>query len=631
VAEAAREPRPSLGARLRGFVAGALSGRPAPGAETDVATDARRLALRLKVVAATVLGLYALLGGRLYTRQVAEAQRWTELAAAQQRPLREVPAYRGDVRTRDGLVLARSVRAKSAFAEPRFMGARRGLEPPTDADLDAAARAIGEALGYDAARTRTLRARFVDERGAPRGFVWIERRLEPERAERLRAAKVQGVSWKDEYRREYPQGTLAAQVIGLVKLSGDGDLSGRSGVEAMFEAELRGVDGLREVVRDAKGGAILEEGALEVPPEDGATVTLTIDGVIQAAAERAIARGAAEWTPKGISCTVYEVGTGRLLALASWPTYDPATCAGLDEESMRFRPALDTFEPGSIVKPLIVALALEAGAVKANASFDCTSPRRVVTRRVVDKHPKNGWQGLPVILAFSLNCGMVQIAPLLGPERLHDGLSRCGFGEGTGLGFAGEPRGSIPPLSRWRARWGFHSTVSVAQGYEMTVTQVQMASAFAALGNGGVRLRPQVVERVEDGRGALVRGFAPVEAARIVSESHLRATILPALEKAVLEGTGKRARLEGWRVGGKTGTAKLLVGRGYDSTRNRASFVGMAPIEAPRIVVAVTVEDPRSKGFDPSGGAVAAPIAKEVLAEVLPYLRVPRSAPREGE
>jgi len=620
-----------LAGRLRDLVARAWSAANAPPPPIDPAREARHISLKLKFAMGGLLALYLTLGGRLWVRQVAEAERWTGLAQSQQRPIREVMAYRGDIRTQDGLVLARSVRVKSAFAEPRFMGAKRGLEPATKEDLDAAARGIAEALGLSRAKERELRARFVDEQGEPRGFVWIERRMDPEKSDRLRKAKVRGVSFKDEYRREYPQGSLAAHLVGLVSLSEDGELKGRSGIEQMYDVQLAGIDGVREVVRDAKGGSILDEGALSVPPEDGATVTLTIDGVVQAAVEKALREGAKEWTPKGIAATVYSVADGKLLALASWPTYDPETRKDVTPESLRFRPALDTFEPGSILKPLVVAAALECGAIESNAHFNCTSPRQVVTRRVVDKHPKNGMQPLSSILAYSLNCGMVQIAPLVGPERLHAALTRCGFGVPTGLMLAAEPRGTIPPLSRWLARWGFHSTVSIAQGYEMTVTQIQISSAFAALGNGGVRMRPQLVDSIADARGTNVRAFKPDPQARIVGPEHLRSTILPALERAVLEGTAKKSQLAEWRIGGKTGTAKLLTDRGYDSLRNRSSFVAMAPIENPRILVAVTVEDPKSKGYDPSGGAVAAPIVKQILAEALPYLRVPHSAPREEE
>jgi cell division protein FtsI/penicillin-binding protein 2 len=246
------------------------------------------------------------------------------------------------------------------------------------------------------------------------------------------------------------------------------------------------------------------------------------------------------------------------------------------------------------------------------------------------KHAKPGIRTLREILAYSINCGMVQIGMLMGPDPLHAALARFGFGRRTGLGLPNEAHGTIPPLSRWLSKWGFHSTVSVSQGYEMAVTQVQIASAFAALGNDGVRMTPQVVERVEDARGTVVQALTPTAAARICSPEVLRSVIAPALEDAVQIGTAKKAALDLWRLGGKTGTAKRLSenGRGYDSAHNRSSFFCLAPIEAPKLFVGVTVDDPKSKGGDPSGGMVAAPVVKGILGDVLPYLRVPPSIPR---
>lgn len=606
-----------------------MGSAPDPGAPARPRAPDRGERLRAKLVAGLILGLFAALAARLYQHQVVHADRWRGLAFKQQRPFREVQAYRGDIVSSDGVVLARSVRVRSAFAVPRHMGARGGREPPTPADLDRAARAIAQALGYDAAREAKVRARFADPDGDPRGFCWIERRLDAERAARLAAAKIRGVSFKDEYRREYPAGKLAAHLLGLVSLDDEGELKGISGVEKLFDRELSGVNGLREVVLDARGGSIIDEGAIEVPPEDGATVTLTIDTTLQAALERALARAAHEWKPRGIAATVLDPRDGRILAIASWPTYDPNTLAGLDPETLRFRPLMDTFEPGSIVKPLIVAAALEAGAITTTSTFDCSSPQRFGGRSISDKHPRPGPQSLRSILAYSLNCGMYQIGLRAGPRPLKDALDRAGFGQPTGLGLALEERGTIPAMRNWLARWGHHSTISVAQGYELAVTQLQIASAFAALGNGGVRMRPRLASKIEDPRGLVVARFDPEPAARYVSPEVLRAVILPALGEAVELGTGKRAKLDKWRIGGKTGTAKIQVGRGYAPDRNRSSFVALAPIEAPRLLVAVTVDDPVSKGGDPSGGLVAAPIARDFLAEALPYLRVPPS-PRAG-
>ncbi|GIW71104.1 MAG: penicillin-binding protein [Planctomycetota bacterium] len=569
---------------------------------------------------------FAALGWRLVRLQVVEARHWRALAVRQQQPLRAVPAYRGDIRTADGAVLARSVRAPSAFAEPRHMGRREGRRtlPPSPEELRAHARTIAQALGWDSAREHALFERLSHP--ARQGFCWIERRLDEHAAARLRAAAVPGVGFKPEYRRSYPCGPLAAHLIGFTRLDGEGELVGATGIEAAYEQVLAGVPGLQEVVRDARGARVLHEGNLLVPPEDGATVVLTIDSHLQRVVERALAEAAASWRPAGIAAVALRPADGRVLALASWPGYDPAALAGLTPAAQRNRPLMDTMEPGSILKPLIVAAALRAGAVHPGQRFDCTSPRRFGARTVRDVHPQ-GTLDLAGVLVHSSNVGMVQVAMALGPERLVELLGAAGFGLEPAIGLPLEERGSTTPL----AEWSYHSTVSVAQGYELAVTPVQMASAFAALAAGGIRYRPQLVERVIDPSGRVIARFEPEPLGLLADARTCQQFLIPALVRVVEEGTGRRARLERWTVAGKTGTAKKVApGGGYSADRYRASFIAFAPASRPELLVAVTVDEPQSPdGRVPYGGTVAAPIVKDILQEALLYLRVPpdRSPP----
>jgi cell division protein FtsI/penicillin-binding protein 2 len=231
----------------------------------------------------------------------------------------------------------------------------------------------------------------------------------------------------------------------------------------------------------------------------------------------------------------------------------------------------------------------------------------------------------PEVISNSSNVGMCRIELALGGPATVELFKKCGFARRTGLGLPLEEAGVVPSLKYWKPDW---TGVSVAQGYELAVTPVQIASAFAALGNRGVRMKPQIVERVEDAHGRVLRAFEPAEAARIVDGDVAEKVMLPALLKVVEEGTGRNARMEKWTVAGKTGTAMKVVGRGYKVGHYRSSFVGLAPAEKPEVIVVVMTDDPRPKSGTPYGGTVSAPVVKEILEKSLPYLRVAPSPPR---
>jgi cell division protein FtsI (penicillin-binding protein 3) len=609
--------------------------------------------LRGCLAAAALLALLGGLAWRLRALQVVEAAHWRAVAERQQRPIRTIPAHRGTILSRDGTPLAVSIGVRSAYAEPWNMGRVEGKRrlPATPEDIAARGHAIAAALGYDREREEKLVARLL--RPSSSRFCWIERRLDDARAARLEEAAIPGTGFKNEYRRVYPDGTLAPHIIGFVGLGGDGDLYGLTGLEAVLEKTLAGVDGLREYVRMGadrhvapnvgRDRAILEEGRVELAPEDGANVTLTIDANIQRVCRDAAARAGALWQPEGIAVVVIRPEDGRILALVSWPGYDaerppfvseaelqalPPEEAirrrGEVESRLRNRPIMDSFEPGSILKPLVASYAVAKGAVTPTELFDCTSPAHFGARRVTDVHNLGPAVPFSEVISKSSNIGMSRIALALGPDGLAEVVRKCGFGRRTGLGLPLEEPGDTRQVEH---RKGQPTTISVAQGYGLMVTPVQMASAFAALGNHGVRMRPQLIERIEDARGRLVRSFKPEEEDRIVDGAIADQVMLPALMKVVEEGTGKNARLEKWTVGGKTGTAMKVIGRGYRVGHYRSSFCCLAPLERPEVCVLVMTDEPKPRGGTPYGGTVSAPIAREILERILPYLRVPPSPP----
>lgn len=577
---------------------------------------------RTKVVIATTLvamwaGLAAL-GYRLFDLQVVRAEHWQTEANKQHLPLRAVAAYRGDIQTADGAVLARSIRAFSAFAEPRRMGQRRNRrrQAPTPLDHRAAASAIGQALGWPAAKINGLYDRFRNPKR--QSFCWIQRRLSEHQVLALKQAKIAGVGFKPEYRRNYPSGALAAHTLGFTRLSAEGTLTGATGIERTFDHMLRGVVGRQEVVRDARGTHLLHDGHMVTPPLDGHTVRLTLDSYAQHVCEQALAEAAEKWKPEGIALVMLRPSDGRILAMASWPSYDPAELSNLTAKNLRNRTIMDTFEPGSILKPLTMAAALRAGVVNVETPIDCTSPRRFQSRTVRDVH-NSGSLSLEGVLVHSSNVGMAQVAMALGPEHLHAMLVRAGFARLSSLGLPLEEKGRITALKDW----SYHSTISVAQGYELSVTLVQMVSAFAALGADGIRYRPQLLERVSDAQGSLRHSFEPDPAGLLADPRITGSVIIPALIRVVEDGTGKRARMQDYTIAGKTGTAKKVINGRYADGRYRASFMAIAPAHNPQVAIGVMVDDPRgTPGVIPYGGTVAAPLVKTVLESVLPYLRV---------
>ena len=552
--------------------------------------SARRANRRIRIVFVVFAAVFAATLVRSAWLQVVKGPSYEAMATRQNRETIEIPASRGTIYDRTGEPLAIGEQATTVYADPRSV---------TDAAL--AARTAGRALGLD---PDTLYRELSDR---SRGFVYVARKADPYRAAALQKRELTGLGFYPEELRAYPQKAVAAQVLGYAGL----DNEGLEGLEKALDSTLAGRPGFETVVKDPFGRAIdVVSGRPELP---GRNVVLTIDHQIQASAERILADHVERWSARGGTAIVMDTRTGAILAMANAPSYDANRFPGAPAERRRNRAVTDLYEPGSTFKIVTVAAALEQKLVQPQTSFWLQPTIAVADRVIRESHPR-GAQRMTVrqILSDSSNVGTVTIAQRLGAGGLADWIGRFGFGKPTGIDFPGESPGMVLPLEDWSG--STIGTVPIGQG--IAVTPIQMARAYAAIGNGGIAPPPHLVQRVD---GMRVR---PGDGRRIVSTA-TAAKVMAMLRDVVIEGTGTDAAIPGYTVAGKTGTASKPE-NGVYVRKYVASFVGLVPAAKPRLVVLVAVDEPKGQIW---GGVVAAPAFRDIARFALQYLEVPPDAP----
>jgi len=560
-------------------------------------------ARRQRVVAGILMGLVlaslAALGGRIYYIQRTMGNELLAWARNRQIMTIPLPARRGSILDRRGRVLAGTVMRPSVAVDPAVL-----------ADPQDTARRLAPILGLDPRElAHTLAAR------RNRRFLWIKRRIDRVAADAVRSLGIYGVLIVEEPQRIYPMRTLAAHVVGFTDIDG----RGLEGIEKRFDAELAGRPGHRRVMRDAAGRAVWEVPDAYLPPQDGHDVVLTIDAVIQEIAERHLRTAVQERRAECGVVVVMEPRTGEVLAMASYPTFDPNRRADYPASARRNRVLTDPVEPGSTFKPFVAAAALEEGVTHLGDPIFCHNGLYVTgSRRLHDHHPY-GTLTFEQVVIKSSNIGMAILGERLGNRRMWEHIRRFGFGEPTGIELPGESAGLVLPLSKWTR----YSTTSVPMGQELAITPIQLVTAFSALVNDGVLLRPRVVRAITDHDGRIIRDrSAPIVVRRAISARVAAIMAKNVLVRVVNEGTGRRARLERYQVLGKTGTAQVprRGRRGYEPDAYLSSFVGAVPARDPRIAVLVMIRKPKGAYY---GGTVAAPVVREIMAETLAYLKVP--------
>ncbi|MCZ6725826.1 MAG: penicillin-binding protein 2 [Acidobacteria bacterium] len=560
---------------------------------------------RLYVVLALAVLWFAALGARLYLLQVVKHDHYVERAHGQQRYVLVSTPPRGTIFDSRGRELAISVEAASAFANPREI-----------ADAVAAARSIAEVLGCDREKLAERLSR-EDTR-----FVWVGRQLGPERAARLRALGFDWLQFTSESKRAYPQGRLAASVVGFVGI----DPKGLAGVELSYDAVVAGAEVHRPILRDARPGRSLYDDFARPEAEPGADIYLTIDSSMQHVAQRELAAAVERHGAKGGSLVMLDPSSGAVLAMVSYPGFDPNEYGRSRVEHRSNIPLQHIFEPGSTFKLITAAAALEAGVVDPFDRFDCGNGGIEFRGRYIRDHARFGELRFSEIIAYSSNVGAIQVGVQVGEKRLYDMIRAFGFGAKTGIDLSGEGKGLLHPLEMWHKR----AIAYISFGQGISVTPLQLVNAFAAIANGGTLYQPYVVAAV--GRdGEIVPAVdRPREIGRPISATTAR-TLERMLEMVVEaeRGTGKHAAIPGYRVAGKTGTAEKPEGGRYAEGKYVASFVGFAPARDPAVVCLVIIDEPSGARYH--GGDAPAAVFSAVVRHALLRLGVARGEPPMGD
>lgn len=547
----------------------------------------RTIERRIGLLFAGFLLCFLAIAVRAFWLQGVEGATLASEATSQQTESVTVPGLRGSVLDRYGNPLAVSEDAKTIYATPYQV-----KKPSKEATK------LAPVLGKEPDEV-------LKSLTAEGGFSYVARKVDLPTAARVARLELPGIGELPDSRRTYPQGTMAAQTIGAVGSEGQG----LTGLERAEESALRGEDGERRVVTDALGEPIRLETAKEA--EDGEDVQLTLDSAIQKKTEQALAEVGEAYAPKGAVAIAMDPRDSRILATANWPPVDPSNLAGAEPEDLMERATGFTYEPGSTFKSFTVSAALEEGEVTPETAFTLPPELHVADRTITDAEER-GTVTLTVaqILAQSSNIGAVTIGLGLGSEKFSRWIERFGFGRPTGVRFPAEEQGLVPKLDEYSG-----STMgNLPMGQGLGVTPMQMMAGYAAIADGGVLRRPQLIEkvggeRVREPRGRRVISAQVAEEVRTMLEGVLEAG-----------GTASSVSVPGYTLAGKTGTAQVAEDGTYSETKYVASFIGFAPAAHPRFLCAVIVDQPQGEIY---GGSVAAPAWGKIAAFALPYLGVP--------
>ena len=495
----------------------------------------------------------------------------------------ELPASRGRILDRNGLILASSVPAPSIWAIPEDVDA-------TPTQLVALAALLEMPLVE-------LNKKLANE---DKNFVWIKRQVDDLVAQKISALGIKGLYQRKEYKRHYPEGETAAHVVGFTNVED----RGQEGIELTFNKELSGRTGSRRVIKDRLGRVVEDVGEL-VPPLDGKDIQLSVDSKVQFVAYQKLRDAVTRHKARAGSVVVLDTITGEVLALANYPSYEPNKRQNLTGEQLRNRALTDTFEPGSTMKPITIGMALEAGRVTPHTTIE-TSPGRfnIGGFTISDTH-NYGALTVEGVIQKSSNVGALKIAQKMSPHEMWDTYTALGYGQKPQIQFPGAVTGRLRPWKTWRPV----EQATMAYGYGLSASLFQMAHSYTSFAHDG-----QIIPVT------MLKSSEPAVGVQVFSPDNARAVRRMLQMAAAPGGTAPLAQTVGYSVGGKSGTAHKQVGKGYASNKYRAWFTGMSPIESPRIIVAVMIDEPSDGNY--FGGVAAAPVFSEVVQQTLRMMGV---------
>ena len=495
----------------------------------------------------------------------------------------ELPASRGRILDRNGLILASSVPAPSIWAIPE--------------DVEASAEQLAALATLLEMPLAELNKKLANE---DKSFVWIRRQVDDPVAQKISALGIKGIYQRKEYKRQYPEGETAAHVVGFTNVED----RGQDGIELRFNKELSGRAGSRRVIKD-RLGRVVEDVGEQVPPMDGQDIQLSLDSKVQFVAYQKLRDAVLRHKAKAGSVVVLDTITGEVLALANYPSYEPNKRQNLSGEQLRNRALTDTFEPGSTMKPITVGMALEAGRITPKTKIETAPGRFNIGGFTINDTHNYGTLTVEGVIQKSSNVGSLKIAQKMTPREMWDTYTALGYGQKPQIQFPGAVTGRLRPWKTWRPV----EQATMSYGYGLSASLFQMAHSYTSFAHDG-----QIIATT------MLKSSEPAVGVKVFSPENARALRRMLQMAAAPGGTAPLAQTVGYSVGGKSGTARKQVGKGYASNKYRAWFTGMAPIESPRIIVAVMIDEPSDGNY--YGGIAAAPVFSEVVQQTLRMMGV---------
>lgn len=562
--------------------------------------DEREKWARIRIIMiGTIFGaMFLTVIGRAFYLQILQHEELIKKADRQHQHRVDLTPARGSILDRNGTPLAESIHMDSCYAEPKRIK-----------DVDGTATVLAPLLGMP-------KQELVAKLSLNRSFTWLVRWLPPDTATRIKNMKLPGIGFAPESKRFYPNIETAAHVVGFTGR----DPNGLEGIEKKYDSTILGNTGYMITERDALGRNIAIKSTVVKDSSPGNSVVLTLDKTIQFITEKELAKAVNESNAKGGMALVMESDTGKVLAMANYPTFNPNSYSRYSLSELRNRVVADSFEPGSTFKVFTIAAALDAGVIKANDVYNCENGNyRIINRVIHDDHPHSSLS-VSEIIKYSSNIGSAKIGFKMGEEKMSAYLRNFGFGGRTGIDLPGEASGYL------KRNWYKIDLATISFGQGVSLSTVQLASALSAIANGGTLMKPYLVERILDDSGKEVQRFEPQVIRRVVSPE-TASKVAKMMETVTGEGgTGTKAAVDGYRVAGKTGTAQKVdpVTRTYSPTKRIGSFVGFVPADKPKLTIVVIIDEPQGIKY---GGVVAAPAFKEIAQNTLAYLKIVPNMP----